>query len=284
MVYHQLLHAVVHEGVGEVAAQFLRQFIVTPASDFLHDGIAPLAGHVGKVVLYLLRRENPFLAHPDVVLGRLGVPFSRYLECLVRVGKRLARRCHHAEYAAYGGGIFFHLFALLFGQVGPCLRHDGDEMMAEITAHEGLYFRKPPAMFDSVHIINVFLYHIDLFQQLFLRLFDSVVVHFHLFGEELFEPRILFDAVLNEANRLFPFDFHRGFPFLPVVEPCLCPPADSGPVGIDRDDPRYVEALDVDVQFRQRVDDSAARYGFVMKFFFTPPPIVERYTSCRRAR
>ncbi len=156
--------------------------------------------------------------------------------------------------------------------------------MAEITAHEGLYFRKPPAMFDSVHIINVFLYHIDLFQQLFLRLFDSVVVHFHLFGEELFEPRILFDAVLNEANRLFPFDFHRGFPFLPVVEPCLRPPADSGPVGIDRDDPRYVEALDVDVQFRQRVDDSAARYGFVMKFFFTPPPIVERYTSCRRAR
>ena len=38
MVYHQLLHAVVHENVGEVTAQFLRQFVVTLASDFLHDG------------------------------------------------------------------------------------------------------------------------------------------------------------------------------------------------------------------------------------------------------
>lgn len=93
----------------------------------------------------------------------------------------------------------------------------------------------------------------------------------------------LFDTVLNEAYRLFPFDFHRGFPFFPVVEPCFRPPADSGAVGIDGDNPRYVETLDVDVQLRQRVDESAARYSFVMKFF-TSPPIVERYTSCRRAR
>lgn len=156
--------------------------------------------------------------------------------------------------------------------------------MAEITAHEGLYFRKPPAMFDFVHIINIFLYHVYLFQQLFLRLFDGVVVHFHLLGEKLFEPCIFFDTVLNEAYRLFPFDFHRGFPFFPVVEPCFRPPADSGAVGIDGDNPRYVETLDVDVQLRQRVDESAARYSFVMKFFFTSPPIVERYTSCRRAR
>lgn len=110
------------------------------------------------------------------------------------------------------------------------------------------------------------------------------MVHFHLLGEELFEPGILFDMVLNEEYRLFPFDLHRGFPFLPVVEPRFRPPADSGTVGIDRDDSRYVEALDVNVQFRQRVDDTAARYGFVTKFFFTSPPIVERYTSCRRAR
>lgn len=81
MVYHQLLHAVVHENVGEVTAQFLRQFVVTLASDFLHDGIAPLSGHVGEIVLYFFRRENPFIAHLDVVLCRFGVPFSRYLEC-----------------------------------------------------------------------------------------------------------------------------------------------------------------------------------------------------------
>lgn len=273
MVYHQLLHAVVHESVGEVTAQFLRQFVVTLASDFLHDGIAPLSGHVGEIVLYFFRRENPFIAHLDVVLCRFGVPFSRYLECLVRVGERLARRRHHAEYAAYGSRILLHFLALLLGQVGLRLRHDGDEMMAEITAHEGLYFRKPPAMFDFVHIINIFLYHVYLFQQLFLRLFDGVVVHFHLLGEKLFEPCIFFDTVLNEAYRLFPFDFHRGFPFFPVVEPCFRPPADSGAVGIDGDNPRYVETLDVDVQLRQRVDESAARYSFVMKFFLPRRPL-----------
>ena len=110
------------------------------------------------------------------------------------------------------------------------------------------------------------------------------MVHLHLLGEKLFEPRVLFDIVVNETYRLFPLDFYRGFPFLPVVEPSLRPPAYAGPVRIDRNDSRYVETLDVDVQFRQRVDDSAMSYGFVMKFFFTSPLIVERYTSCRRAR
>ena len=40
-------------------------------------------------------------------------------------------------------------------------------------------------MFDSVHIINVFLYHVYLFQQLFLRLLDSVMVHLHLLDEKV---------------------------------------------------------------------------------------------------
>ncbi len=119
---------------------------------------------------------------------------------------------------------------------------------------------------------------------MFFRLLDGIVVHLHLPGEELFEPRVLLDTVVDEAYGLLPFDLHRGFPLLPVVEPCLCPPADSGTVGIDRNDSRYVEALDVDVQLCQRVDDTAVCYGFVMKFFFTSPPVVERYTSCRRAR
>ena len=111
------------------------------------------------------------------------------------------------------------------------------------------------------------------------------MVHFHLLGEKLFEPRVLFDIVVNETYRLFPLDFYRGFPFLPVVEPGFGPPAQAGPVGIDGDNPRYVETLDVNVQFRQRVDDAAGDYCFFMKFFFKfPPPIVERYTSCRRAR
>lgn len=104
------------------------------------------------------------------------------------------------------------------------------------------------------------------------------MVHLHLLGEKLFEPRVLFDIVVNETYRLFPLDFYRGFPFLPVVEPCLRPPADSGTVGIDGDDSRYVEALDVDVEFSQRIYDAAVAYGFVMEFFFMSPLMVERYT------
>ena len=104
------------------------------------------------------------------------------------------------------------------------------------------------------------------------------MVHLHLLGEKLFEPRVLFDIVVNETYRLFPLDFYRGFPFLPVVEPCLCPPADTGPVRIYRHDTRYVEALDVDVEFSQRINDAAVAYGFVMEFFFMSPLMVERYT------
>ena len=149
-------------------------------------------------------------------------------------------------------------------------------MAVEIVAHERLYLRESFALLYSVHIIVVCLYHIYLFQELFPCQLDGVVVHLHLPGKELFEPRVLLDAVVNEAYRLFPFDLHRGFPFLPVVEPRLRPPSHSGTVGIDGDDSRYVEALDVDVQLRQRVDDTAVCYCFVMKFFFTSPPAVER--------
>ena len=104
------------------------------------------------------------------------------------------------------------------------------------------------------------------------------MVHFHLLGEKLFEPRVLFDIVVNETYRLFTLYLHGGFTFLPVVEPCLCPPADTGPVRIYRHDTRYVEALDVDVEFSQRINDAAVVYGFVMEFFFMSPLMVERYT------
>lgn len=110
------------------------------------------------------------------------------------------------------------------------------------------------------------------------------MVNLHLLGKELFEPCVLFDVVMDEAYRLFPCDFHRSLALFPVIEPGFRPPAYAGTVGIDRNDSRYVETLDVDVEFRQRVDDTAARYGFVMKFFFTAPLIVERYTSCCKAR
>lgn len=110
------------------------------------------------------------------------------------------------------------------------------------------------------------------------------MVNFHLPGIKLFKPYIFLNPGMDETDGLFPFYFHRCLSLFPVVEPGLRPPADSCPVGIDGDDSRNVEALDVDVQFLQRVDDTVTGYGFVMKFFFTSPPIVERYTSWRRAR
>ena len=104
------------------------------------------------------------------------------------------------------------------------------------------------------------------------------MVHFHLFGEELLQPCVFLDVIMDEAYRLFTLYLHGGFTFLPVVEPCLCPPADTGPVRIYRHDTRYVEALDVDVEFSQRINDAAVAYGFVMEFFFMSPLMVERYT------
>lgn len=57
------------------------------------------------------------------------------------------------------------------------------------------------------------------------------------------------------------------FAFLPVVEPGLCPPSDSGTVGIDGHDSRNVKTLHINLQFFQRVNDSTARYGLGLKFF-----------------
>jgi hypothetical protein len=62
---------------------------------------------------------------------------------------------------------------------------------------------------------------------------------------------------------------------LTVVEPSLCPPADSAFVWIDTDQPWYVETLYVNLQFRQRINESATRYGSVFGFFFSSADIVD---------
>lgn len=125
-------------------------------------------------------------------------------------------------------------------------------------------------MLDSIHIVSLYIY---LFQQLFFRLLDGVVVNLHLAGKELFQPCVLFDVVMYEAYGLFPFYFYGGFALFAVIEPCFRPPPNACPVVIYRNNPRYIETLYVDIQFRQRVDETAERYGFVIKFFLRHRPL-----------
>ena len=100
----------------------------------------------------------------------------------------------------------------------------------------------------------------------------------------LLQPLVLVYLVHDEKQSVLPGYLHAGLSVLPVVEPCLRPPPDSGLVGIDADDPRDVEALDNDVKSLQGIDDAAARYGFVMGFFFNPSSQVERKVPCSSAR
>ena len=150
-----MLHAVVHIGIGKVASQFFRQFVITLPADFLYGGIAPLSGDIGNVLLHIFGRDDFLPAHRDVVLGGFRVPFSRDLESLVRIAERLSRRCHHAEYAAEGGGIFHHLLALLLVQVRLRLFHDRGYVADEIIVHEGFRLRKLSAVLDSFHYIVI---------------------------------------------------------------------------------------------------------------------------------
>ena len=109
-----------------------------------------------------------------------------------------------------------------------------------------------------------------------------MAIDFHLFGKELGEPLVLVDAVEDELYSLLSFYLHTGFTQFVVVEPCLCPPAYSGAVGIDADQARNVETLNIYVEFGKWVDDCT--YGLLTLFFFIPSALVERNTPCRKAR
>ena len=85
------------------------------------------------------------------------------------------------------------------------------------------------------------------------------MIDLHLLGKMLLQPAVLVNPVVQEEDGSLPGDFHRRLALIPVVEPCLGPPTDTGPVGIDADDSRYVEVLYVDVQPGQRVDGTVRR-------------------------
>lgn len=108
--------------------------------------------------------------------------------------------------------------------------------------------------------------------------------HFHLVGEKLFQPLVLFYVVLYELDSQLTINLDGTFSTLLSVEPCLCPPHDAVFVGIDADGALYVKALYVNVEVLKRVDDTLTRYGVVKSFFLSFSLIAERNTPCMRAR
>ena len=93
--------------------------------------------------------------------------------------------------------------------------------------------------------------------------------HFHLSGEIFFEPFVLADAVVDESDGELTVDLHGPLSPLFTVEPCFRPPVDAVLAGIDAAEALDVEALDVDVEAVERVDEALAGYGVVSSFFFS---------------
>ena len=124
----------------------------------------------------------------------------------------------------------------------------------------------------------------DLIDDLLSCLGKGSMEHLHLLGEVGLQPLVLIDDVLDELDSLLAVDLDSPFSFLPAVEPCLCPPYDAVLVGIDTDSALDVEALDVEVEVRKRVDDTLALYGEVKSFFLSSSLMLERNTPCMRAR
>ena len=124
--------------------------------------------------------------------------------------------------------------------------------------------------------------------------------HFHLTWIIFFEPFVLADAVVDEADGEFTVDLHGSLSPLLAVEPGFRPPVDAVLVGIDADEALDVvdavlvgidadealdvETLDVDVEAVERIDEALSVYGVVNSFFFSISVMEERNTPCMSAR
>lgn len=82
------------------------------------------------------------------------------------------------------------------------------------------------------------------------------MVYLHLLGKVFLQHCFLVSTVENELDCSLCLDFNSRFPVLGVVEPCLGPPSESGPVGIDCKQPGYVETLYLNVEIFKGVNYS----------------------------
>ena len=95
------------------------------------------------------------------------------------------------------------------------------------------------------------------------------MIDFHLLGKILFKPFVFFNVLIDELDCQLSVNLNGSFSRLTVVEPGFSPPSDTASVRIDTDKSRYVETLDVYLQFGKWINESATGYCFVIGFFFT---------------
>ena len=81
---------------------------------------------------------------------------------------------------------------------------------------------------------------------------------FHLLWEELLQPFVFLNVIMNELDGKCPGNFNSTFPFFAPVEPCLRPPDYSIPIWIDTDSPLDVETLNVYLEISKRIDYTLA--------------------------
>ena len=121
---------------------------------------------------------------------------------------------------------------------------------------------------SSVSVIVDYL-DVDLFDKLFPCLLDGIVIDFHLFREVLLKPFVLVYLVPDEGKCHLSGYLYACLSVLAVVEPCLCPPAQTDLVRIDANCPWYIETLDCYIKVCKRINQTTVRYCFVVGFFFT---------------
>lgn len=88
---------------------------------------------------------------------------------------------------------------------------------------------------------------------------------------------------MDETDGILKLNLHGSFAHLTVVEPCLREPSYTCLITIDADETRNVEALDVDVKSRQRINELTVRNRLRLYFFFTSSPMPGRNIPCCRA-
>ena len=94
------------------------------------------------------------------------------------------------------------------------------------------------------------------------------MVDAHLLGVIAFQPGIFANLTLDELDGHLTGYLNNILTVLPIVEPCLRPPADSGIVRIDARDTGNVETPDNDAEVLQRIYVADVIGGCFKELFF----------------